>query len=142
MRRRHPILAFLLRWTFGIIFIAAAWDKILHPADFAQNIENYRIVGPFFSRWLAISLPYLEVLLGLSLISGIWLDAARVLTPLLMAVFMGVVTYAYLHDLQIDCGCFSQSSDGTIDILTLIRNLILLSAALMLYGATGPRRRR
>ena len=121
-----------LRLTFGILLLVACVDKILHPLEFAQAVENYRIFGEKFARWVAIWLPYLELAVGVLLILGIWYDAATILNFLMMAVFFIAVTQAYVRGLDINCGCFSADGGTKIDLAKLAYNLLLLIGGIIL----------
>gem|GEM_PF-5228971 len=35
----------LLRFGFGLLLLIASIDKMMHPFEFAQAVENYRVVG-------------------------------------------------------------------------------------------------
>jgi uncharacterized membrane protein YphA (DoxX/SURF4 family) len=132
----HKWLVIALRLTFGIILIAASIDKIQHPWEFVQSVENYGILGERFARWVAIWLPYLELIVGILLILGIWLDAASILTFLMMIIFAVAVTQAYFRGLDINCGCFSTEGGAKIDLLKLFYNFTLLIGSFILMQAS------
>ncbi len=122
-------LVFLgLRILFGILLIAAAVDKLIHPYDFAQMVSNYQVpvltIG--ISRWVAIWLPYVEIVVGLFLIFGIWLDASVVINLILLVNFTTLVTQAYFRGLDISCGCFSVDEEASsIGIAKILENFAL-----------------
>ena len=64
------LLIFVFRLVLGSIFLFSAYNKILFPHAFAEIIENYQIFGSLLSRWSAIFIPFLELILGVMLISG------------------------------------------------------------------------
>ncbi|MBD3290046.1 DoxX family membrane protein, partial [candidate division KSB1 bacterium] len=72
MERRSNLKYFiyLLRWVIAALFIYAGVSKILDPATFAEDIDNYRILPYLLVSIVAVVLPWLEVLCGISLISG------------------------------------------------------------------------
>ncbi len=125
-----PKLLFTARLFFGAILVYASVDKILHPVQFALAVENYRLIGAEASRWVAIWLPYLELLTGLLLISGIWSDVATVTTTVLMAIFFVAVFQAYFRGLDINCGCFSVDGETNLGIRKVMENLALLIGSL------------
>lgn len=122
----------LLRLLFAGMLIYASADKILHPFEFSHAVSNYQLLGLRLSRWVAVSLPYLELLLGLLLLAGIWLDAAALLNFLLMVLFLAVVSQAYVRGLEINCGCFSVDGNTRIGLDDLVFNLALAAGSALL----------
>lgn len=106
-------LRFWVRLILGVIFLIASADKIYHPSAFAQAIYNYQILPGSFINIGAIILPWLEVILGLFLIIGLWLPGTVVLTNLLLATFFGALVFNVARGLDVHCGCFSTSGEGT-----------------------------
>lgn len=115
----------ILRMGFGLLLLYAAIDKVRHPLDFAQMVENYRVVGEDLSYWIAVFIPFLEIIVGLLLISGFWKQTAAIINMVLMIVFLALVTQAYIRDLDIHCGCFSTAEEGNvIGPLKIFTNLL------------------
>lgn len=115
MRRfmtRQPA-SFWIRLILGVVFVIASVDKIIHPAAFAKAIYNYQILPDAFINLTAIILPWLELLLGILLIWGLWLPGAALLTNLLLLVFFGALLFNVARGLDVHCGCFSTSTEGT-----------------------------
>ena len=129
-------LFFWGRLLLGGIFILASVDKILHPAAFAKIIYNYQIVPDGAVNFTAIMLPWIELLLGLLLMLGLWISGAVVLSNLLLLTFFGAILFNVARGLDINCGCFSTSSELTSAISTvwyLLRDGIFLLLALYLF---------
>ena len=135
-------LVMMLRLGFGLFLIIAAIDKIRHPYPFADVVENYRVLGEGFSRWVAVWLPVFEILLGVMLIVGIWLDAAALLNALLMTAFFILVTQAYARGLDIRCGCYFFEGEAVIGLQKIIENLVLTGLSLLLFFIIKMRRMR
>jgi len=51
-------------------------------------------------------LPWLELVCGLSLLTGFWPESTLGVILLLMAVFLAATGQAWVRGLEIDCGCF------------------------------------
>jgi len=122
----------LLRIGFGVILIAASIDKLLHPIQFSQAVENYQVFGEVLSRWAAIWLPYLEFLTGALLILGVWFDAAALLNLLMMTIFFLALIQAYIRGLDINCGCFSVEGGAKLGLGKLLYNFLLLGGSIIL----------
>jgi cobalt-zinc-cadmium efflux system protein len=104
---------FWIRLILGAVFVLASVDKIIHPAAFAQATYNYQILPDALINLTAIILPWLELLLGILLISGLWLPGATVLVNLLLLAFFAALVFNVARGLNVHCGCFTTSTEGT-----------------------------
>jgi len=126
-------LILILRIGFGVLLIYASVDKIRHPFEFSEVVENYRVLGPDLSRWVAVFIPYLEALTGLLLITGIWLDAAVSINGLLMVSFLFLILQAFLRGLDINCGCFMVQDEAPIGWIKIVENTIFAGFGVFLW---------
>lgn len=124
----------LTRWVLGVVFLAAALPKILHPAGFATDIHNYSLVPAILVNGLAIVLPWIEAVMALALICGLMRDGAVLLTNVLMVVFMAALVQAYLRGLDINCGCFGHGAEAAEPVAkALVRDLFFLGWSFPLF---------
>jgi uncharacterized membrane protein YphA (DoxX/SURF4 family) len=132
--------ALLLRVLLGGIFIYAAWTKLRTPWEiFAIGIDSYQILPLWAVQFVARTLPWFELAVGILLIAGVWLRGAAIATSLLLAVFFGLMVRAYASGQQINCGCFGPGE--LISWKTLLRDGSLLAGALALTWMAFVRRR-
>jgi uncharacterized membrane protein YphA (DoxX/SURF4 family) len=141
---RHPALHWVLGIGLGGVFVYASLDKIAQPAEFAKIVYHYRLLGPDFdtgpllANLLSVTLPWVELLAGLLLISGVWRREAALATAGMLVMFLGAVPWALLQGIDLaNCGCFSVAAgaegDGRrLGIQLLVGDLGLLLAALVL----------
>lgn len=123
---RKP-LSFWIQLFLGGVFIFASLDKILHPLTFAKSIHNYQILSDRLVNLTAIILPWIELILGCLLISGIWLPGAIALVNFLLAVFFAALILNMVRGLDVDCGCFSSSTtENPSTLWYLARDAIFL----------------
>lgn len=127
-RNRAVLLAFCL--IAGGVFVWAAVLKIRDPLDFAQSISNYRVVGGAVAFWVALVLPWVELLCGLGLIAGLWRRTCALLISLMLAGFIVLVAATMIRKIDVDCGCF-----GTLSRKADL-GLLLQDAALLFMAAT------
>jgi uncharacterized membrane protein YphA (DoxX/SURF4 family) len=130
-------LLLLARVALGVIFIYAAFSKLYfngawHFGDyhffFGMVINSYDILPIWAVEWASRILPWFELLLGVLLIAGIGLRWTGLLASLLLIVFIAAMTRAYLHGLEIMCGCFGNNEK--LGPLTLLRDSSMLIPAL------------
>ena len=108
----HPWLTIRVQIALGIIFIVAAWPKIVDPPSFAHMVYNYRVLPASLINITALTMPWLEILVGLALILGIWVKPARWLVAAMLVVFIVAIAFNLMRDNAIDCGCFDVSAAG------------------------------
>ena len=78
----HPKLQLLVRIVLGGILVYASWHKIADPPDFAKIIYNYRLFPPASIHMLAVFVPWIELVAGLALISGIGLRGGALMAAI------------------------------------------------------------
>jgi uncharacterized membrane protein YphA (DoxX/SURF4 family) len=105
----YPPVVLCLRIALGVVFIAASIDKIQNPGAFAESIANYRIVPYPFIHAMAITLPWLEIVIGCLLVLGVWTRANAAIAFGLLLVFVFAISQALIRNLDISCGCFVTS---------------------------------
>lgn len=108
-KRKGGSLVFAARVFLGAVFLYASFDKILHPAAFADVIVNYQILPDMLTNLAAVILPWLEFFIGLALVFGIWMPGAVCLSNLLLIVFIGALAFNLARGLNIHCGCFEST---------------------------------
>jgi uncharacterized membrane protein YphA (DoxX/SURF4 family) len=114
------------------IFIYAGVLKVLDPAQFAHDVNNYRILPWTLSVALAFYLPWLEILCGLGLIFRFLYRGALSILTVLIVVFTLATIAAKLRGLDITCGCFGHASQHWSLPAHLATNLAILAALLVL----------
>ncbi|MBF0549988.1 MAG: DoxX family membrane protein [Deltaproteobacteria bacterium] len=119
----RPEVTLGCRLLVGMVFILAAWPKISHPEAFARLVYNYRLLPDGAVNLVAIILPWLELVMGLAFVFGIWSRAASLVIILMMIVFIGAMGSALIRGLNVQCGCFSvQKGEGQLTWLSLLRD--------------------
>jgi uncharacterized membrane protein YphA (DoxX/SURF4 family) len=138
-------LALVARLILGAVFIYASMDKIAHPAAFAQAVRNYQILPGVMINLTAIVLPWLELVIGVLLLIGLFQEGSIPIVTLLLSVFFGAMVFNLARGLDIHCGCFHTSTQGTDRAPMLwyvFRDGLLLLPALYLFYRTFWARRK
>lgn len=122
----------LVRASLGLVFVWAGALKLADPEAFAAIISVYDLVPDALLVPVAIGLPVLEVIAGLGMIFDVRGSLGTIFGLLVM--FVIVLWFGILKDLDIDCGCFSLSELKEHDTLmsALYRDLVMIAGVLYL----------
>jgi putative oxidoreductase len=114
------------------IFIYAGVLKVLDPVQFANDIDNYKILPWPISVALAFYLPWLEIFCGFALVVRLLHRGALSILAALIVVFTLATVAAKVRGLDITCGCFGHASQHWSFPAHLLTNLAILAALLAL----------
>ncbi len=129
------------RLILGGVFVYAAWDKIVHPDQFAQIVLNYKLLPDMAINLLAIFLPWLEMIAGVALILGIFPKENAAILGGLLLVFILAIGINLARGLDFDCGCFSTSTDQkSASYLLILRDIALFVPAVHVILFSRSRR--
>jgi putative oxidoreductase len=106
-------IVLVLRIALGAIFLFAGAAKVGHADLFAAQIAGFRLLPQPMVAPLAVTLPYLEILLGGYLVVGLFTRTAAWFAVALLAVFDLAVASAVVRGMTVSCGCFGPS-DTTV----------------------------
>ena len=121
-------LAEACRLTIVAVLVAASAGKALAIARFAETLEALVRVPARWSRSAAVAVAASELLVALALLSGgAVADGGMVAALALFLAFSAVLLVALAQRRTVSCHCFG-TSDHSISIWDLVRNLLLISA--------------
>lgn len=143
---RHPALHWVLAIAVGGVFVYASLAKIADPRAFAKIVYHYQVIGPSATlgflpaNLVAVALPWVELIAGVLLVSGLWRREAALVTAVLLAVFVAAVgsTMARGIDIQ-NCGCFALDASGRAAGWKLIAGDLALLVAALVVALVPPR---
>lgn len=98
--------------ALGFLIVVAALPKLADPPSFAHMIYNYRILPGSLVNVFALVLPWLELLLGVALLLGLWMRTSAALIGLLLLVFIAAISFNLFRGNAIACGCFDVAAAG------------------------------
>jgi putative oxidoreductase len=127
-----PWLALAFRLYIGGLFIYASMYKINYPAEFAESIASYQIVPYFLINFLAVVLPWIELVCGSLMVAGIRPRFAALMLFALLSVFTVAIAVTLVRGVPIGCGCF-HSIEDQISIATLFRDLAWMAMTCHVY---------
>ena len=139
-------------WTgriiLGIVFIVAGYSKVFLPnqnfwpffifkfsvsmnlSNFATQVEAYKLLPAWGVQFVAHTLPFTEIILGVLLLIGWRLKTWATLLTIIMLGFSVVVTRAYLLHMDINCGCFA--TYHPIDLEKVLEDAALSGLAILM----------
>ena len=114
-------LPLIFRIILGIIFIYASYDKILDPAAFSKNIHNFHTTDNlvWVENLVALILPWLELIVGVFLIFGVFLEGATSITIGMLIFFIIILSQAVFRGIDVHCGCFKTEADAGVTDLRM-----------------------
>jgi uncharacterized membrane protein YphA (DoxX/SURF4 family) len=146
MNWRRAVI-WLGRLAVGGIFLYAGCSKIFLPnhnlwpyfmlkfsvsanlSSFAFQVESYKVLPAAGAEFVAHTLPFAEIALGLLLLAGWRFRVWAALATAVLAGFLVLVTRAYLLHMDINCGCFGTPEPLTLK--TVLRDAALLALSLL-----------
>lgn len=133
-------LARATRIALALLFLAAAPQKILVPADFAAGIASYLILPDALINFTALTLPWLELVVAALLLCRVWMKPALFLANAMLVVFLAALVSARLRGIDLSCGCFTSGGAPAGDMTWyIVRDGLFLTlglaAALLQRGA-------
>jgi uncharacterized membrane protein YphA (DoxX/SURF4 family) len=136
------VVLWIGRIGLAAMFIYSGYVKLfpptIHPRPpiktallfFAFQVDSYQLLSPWAVQFVAHTLPFAEMAIGLLLLLGWQLRIWTSLVMLLMAGLFVSVVRAYALGLEINCGCFAKPEPLTG--LTVLRDGILLLLTVLL----------
>jgi len=128
----HPYLALIFRLYVAGLFIYASMYKINYTAQFAESIASYQIAPYWVVNFVAVTLPWVELVCGILLIAGFRGRSATVVIGFLLIFFTLAIIVNLVRDVHISCGCFQATGD-TISWWTVGRDFIWLMMTIHVF---------
>lgn len=136
---QHPLTTLILRVALSLVFIYSGASKLGDLKSFAEAIENYRLLPMATVNFFALVVPWLEVLAGLAVLTGILLRGGALVLTSLLLVFTCAIALAVANGIDITCGCsLPFSSAARVGWKKLVENVILLGSAWSVYKYGRP----
>lgn len=141
-RTLSGILAMTLRMLLGALFVYSGWQKAQDPAQFLLNVRSFQILSDPYAAWLAMGLPWLEIIAGTALVSGLCVEGGLAVLAGVLGLFLWAILDSWHRGLDIDCGCFGKEAQETSYLDLVIRDLLLMALTVGLIIQRAMRRRQ
>lgn len=134
-----PLAYRLLGVVVGALFIYAGILKALDPAQFAGDIDNFRLLPHPAGVLLALYLPWLEIVCGAALVFTKACRGALLILAALCLAFLVVLASAKARGLDISCGCFGHAHPHPLSVSLLLDSTLLVALLLLyIFGSNRP----
>jgi uncharacterized membrane protein YphA (DoxX/SURF4 family) len=133
----QPWLTLIARLILGGVLIAAGALKIGNLQKSAMAVRAYEILPVQLANFLGYTLPWVEIGIGLLLITGAAVKISGLIGAITLVTFIIAISQAWARGLSIDCGCFGGGGainpEDTRYISEIIRDLGLFLLGIYLY---------
>ena len=113
--------------------------SLANPAEFASDIDNFKILPWPVSVALAFYLPWLEIFCAVGLVFRFLYRGALAILTALIVVFTLAIIAAKIRGLDITCGCFGHASQRWSFPAHLGTNLGILAGLILLCWVAAKR---
>ncbi|HEY1974936.1 MAG TPA: MauE/DoxX family redox-associated membrane protein [Candidatus Baltobacteraceae bacterium] len=129
---------FVVRILVGGLLLATGILKVGHPAELAAAIAGFRLLGAGAIGPMALALPYVELLLGIYLIVGLFTRIVAIVCAAQFAVYAAAIGSAVVRHIPAACGCFGPGDAAVADWPHVAFDLVLaFASAFIAYAAPG-----
>ena len=137
---RHYVLRgvdYLGGFALAIVWLRSGAAHLANPYYFLFSIYQYQLVGPATGRVLAMTLPFIQLVIAVCLIGRVFVGGALLVSGILFGLFAAAQIWASVNELGISCGCFGTSSSpiGIASISTALILFLLATACCVCHVA-------
>ena len=128
----NPVV--LIRIFIGLIFVVSGTEKLLsHYQNFLYVIQGYDIFPAPWNEWAARFFPWIELLLGVFTILGLWTIWALRGMLVSTASFLLMVGQAVWRNLPIEkCGCYGELVSIPLPTILLMDSVMWIYIAYLI----------
>ena len=102
----------VLRIVLGAVFVLSSIGKIINPQDFSDIVRRYNIISELLVPYVAIVLPFVELLTGLLLVVGYKIKASALIVNVLLIAFIVFIIINMFRGETFECGCLDLEKFG------------------------------
>lgn len=130
----NPIayVVLVLRLALGLTLVVAGTLKVGHAAALASSIAGFRLLPADLTTLLALALPYIEILLGIYLLVGLFTRTVAWVCTVQFVLYAAAIASAVVRGIPANCGCFGPGDAATADWPHVAFDLVLALACLVI----------
>jgi hypothetical protein len=135
-----PVVIATLRFALVGLFVWTAWHKLRAPAEFVAAVRAYRLVPEVMSVPVAGALVMAEMGTAISLLTARSSRAGAALAAALLGLYATAIAVNLARGRRdLDCGCAGPGARRPVSEALVLRNLVLLAAAIALWWPPAAR---
>lgn len=145
--RLRTVVILIARLVLGLVFALSALSKITAPGPFRASVAAYHLLPPALVGPFALALPWIEALLALYVLIGLFLRPTAIVMAALLALFTGALALSLASgNTAHGCGCLPASGPlstlplvtwlaggATITAFDVARDLVFILLALAIF---------
>ena len=120
----------LIKNYMGIIYIVFGFLKLYDIDKFVNVFRKYDIIANKVEFW-AWMYPFIEILLGISLLSNVFVNKTMKITLVLMIISIISVSISLLKKQNLRCGCLGTFFHIPLSYVTISENLAMLGLSMV-----------
>ncbi|MBW8173157.1 DoxX family membrane protein [Ornithinimicrobium sp. Arc0846-15] len=137
MKPLPAVLGIAARLALGGVLVAAGGIKVVDLDASVRSVVAYDLFSYPIAEFIGITLPIVEISIGLLLLVGLLIRPSAAVGAGLMVIFIAGIASAWARGLTIDCGCFGDggpvSENQTKYAQEIARDVGLTLAGLYLF---------
>ncbi len=125
----------LIRIAIGMMFIISGFSKLIAPLEnFAVVIESYDIIHGRIVDLVVWTFPWVELIGGAFLLTGIWLRQSLLAMWMSTTVFLILISSAIIRGLPVtECGCFGEMISFSLPKMLLVDTVLWITFGFMTF---------
>jgi putative oxidoreductase len=127
----RAIVPIVARVIIAVVFAWAAVPKLLDPATFAADLENYRVLPETLVGHVALFVPSLELIVAAALLWPRYQRGASLIATGLLLMFSAAMAQARMRGIDLSCGCFGAAFESKVSWWTVGRSAVLSAIAIL-----------
>lgn len=122
----------IIRILIGLLFLYSSISKFLNIVCFRYSIMSLKMFSFELTMFITYAIPWIELILGLFLIFGLFTRFAAIHAGGLMIIFAFVTYYAMWMNISGDCNCPSFFVSMSHDIWHIVLLIFLFISNMLL----------
>lgn len=130
-----PYFLLFARLCVGGVFLASSFGKMIDKEGTAASMSRYTFLPVGSGKFIANVFPFIELIVGLMLVLGLFTPLAAVAALLLFILFTGLIVYDLASGKEQSCHCFGRLSDEKVTPWAVARNVVLMALSLLVAAS-------
>lgn len=118
---------FLATAIVSVSLLSSSFIHISNPYAFFNSILGYEVVSASVATMSAAFIPFLQLIVGSMLLSGLGKSIAIKFALVLLVLFLGLQISILVRGLEIGCGCFGPMDNSIIGLRSLSQTTMLIA---------------